>query len=169
MDESRSELLVLGLGNRFAGDDGAGCEVASRLRIRHLPDKMRVEEAPGGPLSLASLWQGEDHVWLIDSVLSDREAGSIIVLNEKAIFASSRRHDSVHHLSLAESLLWLNLTYPEMTGIHYRLWGIEVQDTTMGREISPAVAAAIEKTATQLAAEAFLFLEKKRRTNNADS
>jgi len=161
VNKPRAKLLVLGLGNRFARDDGAGCEVTARLRIHHLPDKIRVEEAPGGALSLASLWQHEDHVWLIDAVLSGKKAGSIIVLDEKALLASPRGHDSAHHLSLSESLLWLNHTYPEMTGIHYRLWGIEAQDTTMGKGFSPAVAAAVKRAASQVATEAFLLLEKK--------
>ena len=160
MSKPRSKLLVLGLGNRFAGDDGVGCEVAARLHIHHLPDKMRVEEAPGGTLSLASLWQREDHVWLIDAVISGREAGAITVLDEKALLASPRGHESAHHLSLSESLLWLNHTYPEMTRIHYRFWGIEAQSTTMGKGLSSAVAAAVKRTANQVAKEAFLLLEK---------
>ena len=149
----------MGLGNRLAGDDGAGCEAAARLCVRRLPENMRVEEAPGGALSLASFWQQEDHVWLIDAVLSGQNEGSIIVLDEKAIFASPRFHNSAHHLSLSESLLWLNHTYPEMIGIHYRLWGIEAGDTSMGKGLSPAVASAVERTTDQVTTEAFLLLE----------
>jgi hydrogenase maturation protease len=161
VNKPRSKLLVIGLGNRLAGDDAAGSEVIDRLRTHHLPDKMRVEEAPGGALSLASLWQREDHVWLIDAVLSGKEAGAITVLDKKALLASPRGHDSAHLLSLSESLLWLNHTYPEMTRIHYRLWGIEAQDTSMGKGLSPAVAAAVKRTTSQVSTEAFLLLGKK--------
>ena len=143
----------------MAGDDGAGCEVAARLRARHLSDNVRVEEAPGGALSLASLWRDEDHVWLIDAVLSGKEAGTIIVLEEKTVFASPRFHNSAHHLSLSESLHWLHHTYPEMMGVHYRLWGIEAGDISIGKGLSPAVAAAVEKIADHLATEAFLLLK----------
>ncbi len=129
------------------------------MRNRRLPDGMRVEEAPGGALSLVTLWQQEDHVWLIDAVLSGREAGAVIALEEKALLESPRTHHSAHHLSLAESLLWLRHTYPEMTGIHYRLWGIEAGDTSMGRGLSPGVAAAVAKTVDQVLTEAFLLLE----------
>lgn len=159
MSKQAPKLLVVGLGNRLAGDDGAGCEVAARIRSRRLPDRMRVEAAPGGSLSLGDLWQQEDHVWLIDAVLSGREAGSVIVLDEKVLLASPHAHNSAHHLSLSESLLWLHHTYPEMIGIHYRLWGIEAGNTSMGKGLSPAVAAAVEKTADQVVTEAFLLLE----------
>lgn len=133
--------------------------MAAMVRNRRLPDGMRVEEAPGGVLSLGTLWQQEDHVWLIDAVLSGRHAGSVIALDEKALLATPRAHDSAHHLSLAESLLWLHHTYPEMAGIHYRLWGIEAGDTSMGRGLSPGVAAAVDKTADQVVTEAFRLLE----------
>lgn len=153
------ELLIIGLGNRLAGDDGAGCEVAARLRARRLPGNVRVEEAPGGVLSLISIWQQEDHVWLIDAVLSGKEAGSIVVLDKSAIFDSPRAHLSAHALSLSQSLLWLQHTYPDMGGIRYRLWGIEAGNTSMGEGLSPAVAAAVDKTVDHVCAEAALLLQ----------
>src|SRR6266545_5445451 len=47
----RAWLALIGVGNRFRGDDGAGLEVASRLRATH-PPGCRILEEEGEPGSL---------------------------------------------------------------------------------------------------------------------
>ena len=133
--------------------------MAARLRTRRFPRNVRVEEAPGGVLSLAAIWQQEDHIWLIDAVLSGQVAGSVTVLDEKALFSSPRFHNSTHHLSLSESLYWLCQSYPEMMRVHYRLWGIEARDTSIGSGLSPSVAEAVERAADQVFKEATLLVQ----------
>jgi hydrogenase maturation protease len=69
--------LVVGLGREDRGDDGVGPTVARALGAR-LPGgtgvRVLVEE---DPTSLLDLWEGHDHVVLIDAVVTGAAAGTL--------------------------------------------------------------------------------------------
>ncbi len=67
-----SKKLVIGIGNRFRGDDALGPVVADELEKRGI----RVIEHSGEPASLIDAWQGYDHVILVDAVFSGEEPGT---------------------------------------------------------------------------------------------
>jgi hydrogenase maturation protease len=60
------ETVVIGMGNRDRGDDGAGIAVARRLRAGR-PLAAIVRECPGDALSLLDLWRGCGRAIVIDA------------------------------------------------------------------------------------------------------
>jgi len=62
-------ILVIGVGNRDRGDDGAGLEVARRLCARR-PWGAVVRESPGEIVGLLEAWRGYRRVVLIDAASS---------------------------------------------------------------------------------------------------
>jgi hydrogenase maturation protease len=135
-------VLIVGFGNPLVADDGAGPRVIELLSESGLPAGVRAEDGGSDSLCLASLWQGEDRVWLIDAVKAGGAPGTIHRLSHAQVMAETQRHATVHQLSLPESLRWLAITYPELGGVRYRLWGIEVERLGLEPGLSPAVAAA---------------------------
>ena len=143
-------ILVVGFGNTLMGDDGAGPMVIRELAKRPLPPNLRVVECGSDSLVLPSLWENEREIWLVDALVRRDSPGTIHTLNHEQVMSIPQRHATVHHLSLPEGLRWINLAYPEMTDIKYRLWGIEPLGLDLGERLSPDVHAAVTKVAEQI-------------------
>jgi hydrogenase maturation protease len=68
--------VVIGIGNRLRGDDGAGVAVTERLRGR-VPPWVDVVACDEEPSRLMEAWRGADAVVLVDSVTSGSPPGTI--------------------------------------------------------------------------------------------
>ena len=99
-----SKPLILGIGNRYRGDDALGCLIADDIK-NHVPDNVEVMEHDGEPASLIDLWKDRDLVILVDAVSSGTEAGTIhhIDLNSRALPDSFRSY-STHAFGIAEAV-----------------------------------------------------------------
>ena len=73
---SIEETLIVGIGNRYRGDDAFGCIVASELAERVAGDITCIEH-DGEPAGLIECWRGYDNVILIDAVSSGAAVGEI--------------------------------------------------------------------------------------------
>lgn len=71
-----THTLIIGIGNRYRGDDAFGCLVVAALSGR-LPSGVQGIEHDGEPASLMDCWQGVHRVVLIDAVSSGAQAGKI--------------------------------------------------------------------------------------------
>jgi hydrogenase maturation protease len=69
-------LTVIGIGNRFRGDDGAGLWAARKLRLKKLPG-VTVVESNGEGTALMETWEGFDAVILVDAMLSGSSLGTV--------------------------------------------------------------------------------------------
>ncbi|RLE29242.1 MAG: hypothetical protein DRJ61_14970 [Acidobacteria bacterium] len=143
-------ILVVGFGNTLMGDDGVGPMVIRELARRTLPANLRVVECGSDSLILPSFWQGEDKIWMVDALVRRDPAGTIHTLSHDQVISIPQRHATVHHLSLPEGLRWINLTYPDMQGVNYRLWGIEPDGLDLGERLSPSVEEAVSIVADRI-------------------
>lgn len=102
MPESR--LLIIGIGNEYRCDDGAGLIVARRLRSK-LSDEFEVQELSGEGVELMEAWRDAGSVILIDAVQSGAAAGSIHRIDAHAQpLPQSFFHYSSHSFGLAEAI-----------------------------------------------------------------
>ena len=95
-------MIVIGIGNPWRRDDGAGLAVARLLA--GTPDVV-VLEREGEPASLIDAWDGTDALWLVDAVSSGSAPGTVqrIDVAERELPAELFRA-STHHLGLAEAV-----------------------------------------------------------------
>jgi hydrogenase maturation protease len=132
-----SNVLVIGLGNEFRGDDAVGVAVARRLR-KQLPKEIAVIEHGGDGASLIEIWSGAVCVYLIDAVKSGAKAGTIHRLNAGSEpIPTSFSHYSTHGFSLAEAVevaRGLGQLPP-----HLFIYGIEGAVFDHGAPMSPEV------------------------------
>ncbi len=143
--------LVIGLGNDFRRDDGAG-RIAAR-RVRELAgEAVRVIEESGEGAALMDAWRGAELVVLIDAVHSGAEPGDIHRLDARAQpIPSNFFHYSTHAFSVAEAVELaraLGQLPPQLV-----VYGIEGKDFTSGEGLSPDVAAAVEQVAQTITSE----------------
>ena len=96
--------LIIGIGNRYRGDDALGCLIADEIKGQ-TPVDAEIIEHDGEPASLIDLLQGRSCVILIDAVSSGAQAGSIhrIDLREQAL-PDKFRSCSTHAFGIAEAV-----------------------------------------------------------------
>jgi hydrogenase maturation protease len=93
----RPRLIVVGLGNAFRGDDGAGLAVA-----RDLADDPRVIVHEGEPIDLLDAWDGADEAILVDAARSGAPPGTVHRLD--GLTAPAGVGGSTHLIGLADTL-----------------------------------------------------------------
>jgi hydrogenase maturation protease len=139
----RSRLIVIGLGNAFRGDDGAGLAVA-----RALGDDPRVLVHEGEPIDLLDRWERAGEVIVVDAGRSGAAPGTIHRLDGLA--APARLDGSTHAFGLADTLALaraLGRAPARVTVI-----AIEGADFGAGVELSAPVRAAVDDVARELRA-----------------
>ena len=128
---------MIGIGNEYRSDDGAGIIVARRISERAL-SSCAVYEAGGEGTALMELWRHADDVILIDAVSSGAAAGTIHTFHpvEQPLPTGLFPYSS-HAFGLAQAI--------EMSRVLNELprqmivYGIEGENFEMGTELSPAV------------------------------
>jgi hydrogenase maturation protease len=128
--------MVIGIGNDWRSDDGAGLEVARRLGGLILS---------GEPIGLVETLDGAHDVTIVDAVFSNAAPGTVHVFEAGeeplpvALFGSS----STHALGLAEAIEIARSLGRLPTRV--RVLGIEGARFEYGRGLSPEVEKAVEE------------------------
>jgi hydrogenase maturation protease len=134
---------VIGVGNPWRTDDGAGPAVARALRGRLGPG-VRVVERTGEATELIEALDGAATAILVDAVSSGGPPGTVHRL-PGAVLAAAPAPASTHGLSLGHALD-LARALRRLPG-RVVLYGIEVADVGHGDALSPAVARAVGRVA----------------------
>ncbi len=153
MSSQQSRTLIIGVGNEYRCDDGAGLIVARRLK-QQMRDDVTVLEQSGDGAALMEAWKGADTVILIDAVNSGTEAGTIHRLEAHAQPIPQRffRY-STHAFSVAEAIE-LARALGELPG-RLIVFGIEGKTFKAGNglsgEVEIAVRDVVERVINELA------------------
>ena len=143
MAEVVEPTRVVGVGQRLAGDDGVGREVAERLRDQGIP-ATGVDDGAG---LLNVLVSGASRVLVIDAVVSDGVPGTVRVL-DRATLENGPRPVSSHGIGVLEAVELGERFNPALEVI---LIGISIDPPSSLREgLSPEVAAAIGEAAKRV-------------------
>jgi hydrogenase maturation protease len=141
-----SDTLVIGLGNSFRGDDGAGPAVARAL-LDEVPARVRAYE--GEPVGLIEEWTGADAVFVVDAVSSGAVPGTIHRLDPLAEpIPTALSQGSTHAFGLAETIELARAL--DRLPRRLTVYGIEGERFTAGEVLSPAVARAVEVVRSEL-------------------
>lgn len=136
-----TRTVVIGVGNRLRGDDGAGVAVAERLSDR-VPPGVEVLSCDEEPSRLMDAWEGADSVVLVDTVSSGASAGTLhrFEAGDEAIPARTFR-SSTHAIGIAETIELARALGRLPRRV--RVYGIEAGGFTTGAELTPTVEAAV--------------------------
>jgi hydrogenase maturation protease len=145
------KALLIGLGNRYRRDDGAGLAVAAQIRAAHLPG-VAVAELEGEPVSVIDAWDGARLVYLADAVSAGGEPGAVYRYDAaEGLPPAPLRHRGTHAFSLADVV--------ELSRALHRLpsrliiYGIEGADFGAGTGLSGPVEQAIGTMVKRLVSE----------------
>jgi hydrogenase maturation protease len=144
--------VVIGVGNPYRGDDGAGPEVAARLR-GSAPPAVQVLEYDGDPAGLLDLWEGADLAVVIDAVQS--RDGTVGALHRVEVNAQTGMTFapavSSHGFGPGEAVL-LGRALGRLPR-RLVLYGVEGSRFSLGQRLSSGVEASIAALVDRIAAE----------------
>jgi hydrogenase maturation protease len=136
---------IIGCGNRDRMDDAAGVLVGERL-----PEMgFAAEIQSGNAFELIASWEGQEHVILIDAVVTGAPCGTVHVWEGNPPRLPRTLQISSHGFGLAEALRLgqvLNCLPDRIT-----VYGIEGSEFGIGETVSPEVLTAVERVAQQIA------------------
>lgn len=142
---ARRRVVVLGVGNRSRGDDGAGPEVVRRLQGR-VPPGVDLLECGADPVELMERWDGCAVALVVDAARSGGEPGTLLRIegaDAPLIFDGRRR--STHGMGIGEAI--------GLSGALGRLprrlilYAIEAREFAPGDALSPEVEDCVERAA----------------------
>ncbi|WP_067461245.1 hydrogenase maturation protease [Actinomadura macra] len=138
--------IIIGVGNEFRRDDGAGPAAVTALRGR-VSTTLAVTD--GEPARLIELWAGADLAIVVDAVRSDPPSPGRI--HELGLETASLATAPVtgHSLGLGDAVA-LGLAVDRMPA-RLQVLAIEGDDFGFGQGLTPPVAAAVDTVTRRLA------------------
>ncbi len=147
----RPSIVIIGVGNEYRGDDGAGIAVAHRLRAL-FPSDVTILEESGEGAALIQAWQGAAWVILVDAVRSGASPGMIHRLDARAASVPTGLfHYSTHAFSVAEAVELARSL--DQLPLHLVVYGIEGTNFAAGVGLSLSVEQAVEAVVERAADE----------------
>ncbi len=150
--------MVIGIGNEFRRDDGAGPAVVARLRDL-APSGVRFVVTDGEPARLVEAWTGAALAVVVDAVRAQPpHPGQVhrFVLDQPR--AGTGRPASSHGLGLDDAIA-LAVALDRMPG-RLIVHAIEAADLTQGPGLTPPVAAAVGTVAAAILDDLDPYLQR---------
>lgn len=137
-----AEVLIIGVGNEYRGDDGVGLALVRTLQAAP-PPGTRIVERSGEGAGLLDTWRGASIVIVLDAVVAGRAPGALLRLDVRReplpghYFAhSSHAFGIAQTVELARALGEL----PD----ELIIYGVQGADFALGTALSAPVAAAMD-------------------------
>jgi len=138
-------VVVIGVGNEFRRDDGAGPAVIGRLRDL-VPSGVGLVITDGEPTRLIEAWTGAALAVVVDAVRAEpSHPGQVHRFVVDRLGPGKGGTASSHGLGLDDAIT-LAVALDRMPG-RLIVHAIEAADFTQGTGLTPAVAAAVDVTA----------------------
>jgi len=148
----KPRLKVIGVGNEWRGDDAAGLLVVRRLQAA-APPGVEIFESLGTTGEVQDAWKDAAGVIVVDAVAASGPPGAIYRFDAHGAGMPVKlsRSPSSHGWGVAEALA-LGRLFQELPP-WLIIYGIEGENFDPGREVSPAVAAAIPELVRRIQRE----------------
>jgi hydrogenase maturation protease len=142
--------LVVGLGHPDRGDDGVGPAVAAAVAARSTGETGCLVRTQEDPTALLDLWEGHDHVVVVDAVVTGAPAGTLHRLDLGADSPPLPAGTWAETGSAGTHAFGLAATVELGRALHRLpptvvVVGVEAGCLDIGATLSPPVAAAVEE------------------------
>jgi len=146
------QITVLGIGNILLQDEGFGVKVVDELQRRYrFPDSVQVLDGGTLGIELMRFITGCEKLLVIDAIAGDGPPGSFYRLAGEAMQAYFTDKVSLHELGIRDVLTTLDLLDQPVGEVV--ILGVEPASLDLGLELTPVVAAMMEKTVAAVLAE----------------
>ncbi len=142
-------VLLLGIGNILLRDEGVGVRVVESLAKRYtLPQEVEVLDGGTSGMDLLYTISGRDVMIVCDAIKADAPPGTVIQITGDDVPAFLQTKLSPHQVGLSDVLATLKLLdeLPPVVSIV----GIVPEDLSLGTELSPTAAGAVDHALTMI-------------------
>lgn len=140
----RTPLLILGLGNVLLTDDGVGPAAVERLQQQYVaPDGALVVDGGTLGLSLLSYIEDAHTVILVDAVMADAPAGTLVRMEGDAVGPAVATRLSPHQVGVADLLE--GAAWHDRTPDRIVLLGVVPSSIELGFGVTEPVASAMDE------------------------
>ena len=146
-----SDTMIIGVGNRYRGDDGVGHLIAAGIEELQLPD-LQIVYASGEAAGLMDLWAGHARVYIFDAVSSGAKPGTVFRFDAiETPVPSGFFNYSTHAFSVAEAIELAR----QISALPRELvvFGVEGEDFDHGVHVTPLVRDSVNKVVARVAKE----------------
>ncbi len=151
--DSRSSLLILGLGNLLCTDDGVGAFAVQEIAgTRVAPEGVQILDGGTLGLSLLPYLEDAERAILVDAIQLDAPPGTLVRLDGDEVGPAVASHLSVHQVGVADLLdaaRWRGRVPPQLT-----LLGVVPLSTELGYGLSEPVQASFHELIARVCGEA---------------
>lgn len=145
--------VIIGCGNLYRKDDGIGVVVAHRLQSyfsKHPQSDLQIIEAGTNGIDVLFQAQGAAKLTIIDACSSDSEPGTIFHLSGRDLMNRPPPNFNPHNFRWDHAVHAGRIIFQDAFPQDIAVFLIEVFDTTFGENLSPGVAASVEKTCAMI-------------------
>lgn len=158
--QKKPDILVIGVGNAFRRDDGAGLVIAREVAKLEFPD-IRVIEMSGEGASLMESWKEFRLAILIDASSSDHAPGTIHRFEPKhETIPANFFHYSTHAFSVAEAVELAKVLKTETPELI--LYGLDGADFGNGEGLSDEVERSVQDVLIRIIHDVLSFRQTKK-------
>ncbi|MGZ6682282.1 MAG: hydrogenase maturation protease [Solirubrobacteraceae bacterium] len=143
-------MILIGVGNGWRGDDGAGLAVARRVR-ELAPDGVEVREVEGDATVLVDAWSEAGHVVVVDAAQSGAAPGTVRRFDARSQPLPVRSLRSSTHAFGVSDAVELGRSLDRLPG-RLEVYAIEGASFVAGDRLSPSVERAVAALAGELSA-----------------
>jgi hydrogenase maturation protease len=143
-------VILIGVGNAWRGDDGAGLAVARRVRELS-PAGVEVREVEGDATALVEAWSGAEGVVVVDAAESGAPPGTVRRFDARTRPLPARSlRSSTHAFGVADAVELARAL--DRLPARLDVYAIEGASFAAGERLSPAVERAVAELADELSA-----------------
>lgn len=150
MEQHRTSILIVCIGNDLVADDAIGFHIYQRLSTRPLPDEMKLLYLSVGGISLLEHLDGsEKGIIVVDAVRFGSAPGTVTMSCWDSLPVPTHSPVSIHGIGLREVFEILPVLYPGQYTSSIYCIGIEGEEFHQcGVGLSPSVHNAIDQAIT---------------------
>ncbi|MEO8325012.1 MAG: hydrogenase maturation protease [Nitrospirota bacterium] len=141
--------VIVGCGNLYRKDDGIGVVVAQRLQAyfsKHPQSDLQIVEAGTNGIDVLLQAHGASKLTIIDACSSGSEPGAVFQVSGPDLINQPFPSFNPHNFRWDHAVQAGRIIFQDEFPQDIIAFLIEVSDTTFGTDLSPAVAASVEKT-----------------------
>ena len=140
--------VIIGCGNLYRKDDGIGVVVTQRLQSffsKHPQSDLQIVEAGTNGIDVMLQAHGASKLTIIDACSSESEPGTIFQVSGLDLMNRPPSSFNPHNFRWDHAVHAGRIIFQDEFPQDITVFLIEVLDTTFGENLSPAVAASVEK------------------------
>jgi hydrogenase maturation protease len=145
-------ITVLGIGNILLQDEGFGVKIVEELHRRYrFPDVVQVLDGGTLGMDLLRFISGCEKLLVVDAIAGNGPPGSFYRLAGEEVQVYFSEKVSLHELGIRDVLATLEVLGQPVTEVV--VLGVEPAVLELGLELTPVVAAAVDKTVAAVIAQ----------------